>query len=180
MVHMCTRAVLFQLSRLYGLTNSQQLLSGRELGGGEKMASEDEKAEAQETFNFFDKDRDGKISLDELKNMVMLLSGETATEEGINEMLKNVDLNGDGEIDFEEFYAAMKKDSITVTEELEEAFKVFDKDNDGFISPEELRSTVESMGETVSKEEIDAMIEKADLNGDGKISICEFVKIYSE
>ena len=180
MVHMCTRAVLFQLSRLYGLTNSQQLLSGRELGGGEKMASEDEKAEAQETFNFFDKDRDGKISLDELKNMVMLLSGETATEEGINEMLKNVDLNGDGEIDFEEFYAAMKKDSITVTEELEEAFKVFDKDNDGFISPEELRSTMESMGETVSKEEIDAMIEKADLNGDGKISICEFVKIYSD
>ena len=180
MVHMCTRAVLFQLSRLYGLTNSQQLLSGRELGGGEEMASEDEKAEAQETFNFFDKDRDGKISLDELKNMVMLLSGETATEEGINEMLKNVDLNGDGEIDFEEFYAAMKKDSITVTEELEEAFKVFDKDNDGFISPEELRSTMESMGETVSKEEIDAMIEKADLNGDGKISICEFVKIYSD
>ena len=95
-------------------------------------------------------------------------------------MLKNVDLNGDGEIDFEEFYAAMKKDSITVTEELEEAFKVFDKDNDGFISPEELRSTMESMGETVSKEEIDAMIEKADLNGDGKISICEFVKIYSD
>ena len=58
-VRMC-RAVLFQLSRLYGLTNSQQLLSGRparELGGGEKMASQDEKAEAQETFNFFDKDR---------------------------------------------------------------------------------------------------------------------------
>merc|ERR1712001_625605 len=60
-------------------------------------------------------------------------------------MLKNVDLNGDGEIDFEEFYAAMKKDSNTVTEELEEAFKVFDKDNDGFISPEELRGTMESM-----------------------------------
>ena len=31
------------------------------------------------------------------------------------------------------------------------------------------------MGETISKEEIDVMIEKADLNGDGKICICDFL-----
>ena len=69
---------------------------------------------------------------------------------------------------------------VQVTEELEEIFQVFDEDLDGFISPEEMISTMESMGGTISKEEIDAMIEKADLNGDGKISICEFVKIYSD
>ena len=144
------------------------------------MASEDEKAEAQETFNFFDKDRDGKISLDELKNMVMLLSGETATEEGINEMLKNVDLNGDGEIDFEEFYAAMKKDSITVTGELEEAFKVFDKDNDGFISAAELRHVMTNLGEKLTEEEVNEMIREADANGDGRINYDEFIKIMSQ
>ena len=132
------------------------------------MASEDEKAEAQETFNFFDKDRDGKISLDELKNMVMLLSGETATEEGINEMLKNVDLNGDGEIDFEEFYAAMKKDSITVTEELEEAFKVFDKDNDGFLSTDELRKIMKGR---MNKKDVDLMVKEADKECNGFINL---------
>ena len=62
---------------------------------------------------------------------------------------------------------------VQVTEELEEVFQVFDEDLDGFISPEE-------MGETISKEEINAMIEKADLNGDGKIIICEFLKIYND
>ena len=45
---------------------------------------------------------------------------------------------------------------------------------------EEVISTMESMGETISKEEINAMIEKADLNGDGKIIICEFLKIYND
>ena len=142
------------------------------------MASvDDEKAEAQETFNFFDKDHDGKISLDEFRNVVMLLC-DTATDEDITEMLKEVDLNGDGEIDFEEFYAAVKKESTP--EGIEEAFKTFDKNKDGFITAEELRRTMESMGERVSKEEIDEIIEKADLNGDGKISIEEFLKLYRD
>ena len=142
------------------------------------MAGVDEdKAEAQETFNFFDKDHDGKISLDEFRNVVMLLC-DTATDEQITEMLKEVDLNGDGEIDFEEFYAAVKKESTP--EGIEEAFVHFDKNKDGFISAEELRRTMEQMGERVSKEEIDAIIEKADLNGDGKISIEEFLKLYRD
>ena len=142
------------------------------------MASvDDQKAEAQETFNFFDKDHDGKISLDEFRNVVMLIC-DTATEEDITEMLKEVDSNGDGEIDFEEFYAAVKKESTP--EGIEEAFKTFDKNKDGFITADELRRTMESMGERVSKEEIDEIIAKADLNGDGKICIEEFLKLYRD
>ena len=142
------------------------------------MASvEEEKAEAEETFNFFDKDHDGKISLDEFRNVLMLIC-DTATDEDITEMLKEVDLNGDGVIDFEEFYAALKKESTP--EGIEEAFKTFDQNKDGFISAEELRRTMEGMGERVSKEEIDEIIEKVDLNGDGKISIEEFLKLYRD
>ena len=107
-----------------------------------------------------------------------MLLCDTATDEQITEMLKEVDLNGDGEIDFEEFYAAVKKESTP--EGIEEAFIHFDKNKDGFISAEELRRTMEQMGERVSKEEIDAIIEKADLNGDGKISIEEFLKLYKD
>ena len=144
------------------------------------MASVDdeEKADAQETFNFFDKDHDGKISLDEFRNVVMLITDEQITEEQITEMLKEVDLNRDGEIDFEEFYTAVKKESTP--EGIEEAFKTFDKNKDGFITAEELRRTMESMGEKVTKEEIDDIIQTADLNGDGKISIEEFLKIYRD
>ena len=107
------------------------------------MTSVDERADAQETFNLFDKDQDGKISLDELRTAMMAICGR-ATEEDIARILKAVekkdwkhfkrwqriilkaaDVNGDGEIDFEEFYAALTKK--TTEEDIEKAFKVFDK-----------------------------------------------------
>ena len=76
------------------------------------MASvdEEEKADARENFNLFDKDHNGKISLEEFRNVVMLITDGQITDEQITDMLKEVDLNGDGEIDFEEFYTAVKKD----------------------------------------------------------------------
>ena len=51
------------------------------------MTSVDERADAQETFNLFDKDQDGKISLDELRTAMMAICG-MATEEDIARILK--------------------------------------------------------------------------------------------
>ena len=60
-------------------------------------------------------------------------------------------------------------------EELLEAFKVFDTNNDGFISPEELRHVMANLGENLKDDEIDEMIKEADKNGDGKVDYDEFV-----
>ena len=49
-------------------------------------------------------------------------------------------------------------------------FKVFDKDNDGFISPFELRFVMQNLGEELSEHEVREMIQEADLDGDGKVN----------
>ena len=54
------------------------------------MTSVDERADAQETFNLFDKDQDGKISLEELRTAMMAICGR-ATEEDIARILKAVE-----------------------------------------------------------------------------------------
>ena len=54
------------------------------------MTSVDERADAQETFNLFDKDQDGKISLDELRTAMMAICGR-ATEEDIARILKAIE-----------------------------------------------------------------------------------------
>ena len=51
-------------------------------------------------FETFDKDKSGKISSDELKQ-VMCLLGENLTDSEIDEMIREADMDGDGQINFE-------------------------------------------------------------------------------
>ena len=62
-------------------------------------------------------------------------------------------------------------------EELKEAFRVFDKDGNGFISAAELRHIMTNLGEKLTDEEVDEMIREADIDGDGQINYEEFVKV---
>ncbi|KAF5185727.1 Calmodulin [Thalictrum thalictroides] len=62
-------------------------------------------------------------------------------------------------------------------EELKEAFRVFDKDQNGFISAAELRHVMTNLGEKLTDEEVDEMIREADVDGDGQINYEEFVKV---
>lgn len=70
------------------------------------MQSQDKDEEIIEAFKVFDRDGDGKISKQELY-LVMKALGENLTEEEIEEMIREADINGDGEIDFYEFKAMM-------------------------------------------------------------------------
>ena len=61
------------------------------------------------------------------------------------------------------------KDADT-EEEMREAFRVFDKDGNGYISSAELRHVMTNLGERLSEEEVDEMIQKADVDGDGHVN----------
>jgi calcium-dependent protein kinase len=61
----------------------------------------------QSAFKMFDKDGSGLISATEIKEVLGF--GKTLSEEAVNEIVKQVDANGDGEISFEEFAQMMKR-----------------------------------------------------------------------
>ena len=60
--------------------------------------------------------------------------------------------------------------SYTSEEEIREAFRVFDKDGNGFISAAELRHVMTNLGEKLTDEEVDEMIREADIDGDGQVN----------
>jgi calmodulin len=135
-------------------------------------------AEFKEAFSLFDKDGDGCITTKEL-GTVMRSLGQNPTEAELQDMINEVDADGNGTIDFPEFLNLMAKKmkDTDSEEELKEAFRVFDKDQNGFISAAELRHVMTNLGEKLTDEEVDEMIREADVDGDGQINYEEFVKV---
>ena len=135
-------------------------------------------AEFKEAFSLFDRDGDGSITTNEL-GTVMRSLGQNPTEAELQDMINEVDVDGNGTIDFPEFLSLMarKMKETDTEEELMEAFRVFDRDGNGFISAAELRHVMTNLGEKLTNEEVDEMIKEADLDGDGAINYEEFVRM---
>ncbi|KAH9687928.1 calmodulin-like protein 11 [Citrus sinensis] len=138
----------------------------------EDVLPEDQIAEFQEAFSMLDKDGD------ELASAIKSLD-QNPTEEELRNMINEVDLDGNGTIEFLEFLKLMatKMKENEAQEELKEAFKVFDKDQDGYISPNELRHVMMNLGEKLTDEELEQMILEADLDGDGQVNYEEFARM---
>jgi calmodulin len=140
--------------------------------------TEEQIAEFREAFSLFDRDGDGSITTKELATVIRSL-GQNPTEAEIQDMINEVDTDGNGTIDFREFLDLMahKIKDLDSDEELREAFKVFDKDQNGYISAAELRHVMINLGEKLTEEEVELMIKEADTDGDGQVNYEEFVRM---
>jgi calmodulin len=109
--------------------------------------------------------------------------GQNPTEAELQDMIAEVDTDNNGTIDFNEFVNLMLRKKNDADEgadpekELKEAFKIFDKDGNGFISAAELRHVMTNLGEKLTDEEVDQMIKEADTNGDGQVDYNEFARM---
>ena len=94
--------------------------------------------------------------------------------------MKEYDTNSDKVISFEEFLRIVADhlyDKNKFEADVRGAFLRFDKDRSGFVTREELKKAMRELGEKLAEDEIDEMMREADINGDSKISLQEFVNI---
>ncbi|XP_060570280.1 uncharacterized protein LOC132728623 isoform X2 [Ruditapes philippinarum] len=141
--------------------------------------TEDKLKEYQEAFKLYDKDNDGIISIQKL-GRVLRAMGLNPTEIEVQEMIDEVDSEGTGNLDFESFLnilASRKFDDEDHEDALKEAFRMFDRDGNGYIDAEELRICMINLGEKLTLEEVEEMIREVDIDYDGRMDYQEFVKL---
>jgi len=94
-------------------------------------------------------------------------------------MIADIDKDGNGSIDFDEFLAMMtsKMGERDSREEILKAFRLFDDDETGKISFKNLKRVAKELGENMTDEELQEMIDEADRDGDGEVSEEEFYRI---
>jgi calmodulin len=134
--------------------------------------------EYRDAFEMFDKNKNGTITAKELAAVMRSLN-QDPTDQELNDMIQEVDFDGNGKIDFEEFVALMNRRNkeTDIEEEVINAFRIFDKDNLGMISSTELRHIMTTLGDKLTEEEVEEMIREADIDGDGYINYEEFVRM---
>ena len=117
----------------------------------------------------FDKDRDGQISMPEVRQVVMAM-GQTPNDERIEALFKQVDLDGNGLIDYDEFVRLVEERVRAQPDdtEMRAMFEAFDKDKNGYIDKQELMTTFAEIELPVSEQEVADMMRAADIQ-DGRI-----------
>eukprot|EP00388_Colpodella_angusta_P021871 GDKJ01055713.1.p1 GENE.GDKJ01055713.1~~GDKJ01055713.1.p1 ORF type:complete len:555 (-),score=139.23 GDKJ01055713.1:126-1718(-) len=130
----------------------------------------------RDLFFKLDQDGDGIVDVADLKVYLSNEHPEDALdEETLSKLLKSVDMNRSGRIDYSEFLAAMIQQEVYGQDHLcRLAFQAFDPADTGYITSEGLRYVLgKTLGEQ-TLEEYKQMIFEVDANKDGKIDFAEF------
>mmetsp|Transcript_145451 Transcript_145451/g.205953 ORF Transcript_145451/g.205953 Transcript_145451/m.205953 type:complete len:141 (+) Transcript_145451:32-454(+) len=134
-------------------------------------------ADLKEGFTLFDKKGDSKIAAKDIGTVLRSL-GLNPTQSKVETIITELG-GGESRISFEEFmpiYNDAKSSNPTGTQaDFVEGLKVFDKDGGGQISASELRHVLTSLGEKLTDDEVDALLENLNITSTGSVNCSEFV-----
>lgn len=142
--------------------------------------SAEEINEFREIFNLVDLDRGGTISKDELQQLMVTLGLKPSKEE-IDAMVDEIDSDGNGEIDFDEFVTVMsRKVNTTYTPmQVKSAFRVFERDAPpGFVKMSTLEQALTTYGsEKLSLADAQELLAQIEPDDNGMVNYTEFVNM---
>lgn len=134
--------------------------------------------EFREAFTLYD-NGSGNIPHDKL-NTVMRALGLSPSEKELQEITHLLDPSNSGNISLNSFVNEMRnrcKAGDSNMEEYLDSFRLFDRDMDGWISTEELKHIMTTLGERLSDTEVEDMLKEADPQGKGQIHYETFIRM---
>merc|ERR1712039_347052 len=135
---------------------------------------EEQVMEIKDAFDLFDKDRSGEITIGEMLEAMRSLGYDVEHGEAA-EHVKNLDKDGSGALEFNEFYELLtaRFSENTTRDELQRVFTLFDTDKTGEISLANMRA----IADQVSDDELGDIVLKNDMNNDGQLTFDDFYNV---
>ncbi|XP_054274191.1 troponin C, isoallergen Bla g 6.0201-like [Macrosteles quadrilineatus] len=148
----------------------------------DEILTEEQIAILKSAFNAFDQEGTGSISM-EMVGTILELMGWSMTPAELKEVVDEVDADGSGWLEFEEFCQLASKfvmedeDGGNIEEELREAFRMYDKEGEGYITTDVLKEIFRELDRTITEEDLNSMIEEIDSDGSGTVDYEEFMEV---
>ncbi|KAG7155394.1 Troponin C-like 10 [Homarus americanus] len=135
----------------------------------------------QKAFDSFDTDSKGFIT-PETVGVILRMMGVKISEKNLQEVISETDEDGSGELEFEEFVELAAKflieeDEEALKAELREAFRVYDKGGNGYITTDVLKEILRELDNRLTEEDLDSIIEEVDEDGSGTLDFDEFMQM---
>merc|ERR1712190_582499 len=141
--------------------------------------NEDQIKALRETFMSLDKNGDGCLTVVEMKEGIAK-AGLKDIPQDLQQIMMDIDSDGSGQIDYTEFLAATLDKRLYLQEDVcWSAFRLFDRNGDGQISQDELKTVLHSddVADVCGAQAIAEIMKETDNNGDGVIDFKEFMEM---
>lgn len=142
-----------------------------------QLLTQEQTAQIRDVFRSLDRNGDGRLSKDELLLAYRQHNTEEQTQEIVENVMRKVDVDKNGFIDYSEFLAAsINVQTLTSKANLEQAFRLFDKDGSGKITIQEVKEILGG-DQQVSDSAWQQIMKEVDANSDGEIDLKEFISM---
>jgi len=135
----------------------------------------------RKAFDSFDTEHLGYITA-ETVGAILRMMGVKISEKNLQEVIAETDEDGSGQLEFEEFVDLSAKflveeDEEALKAELKEAFRIYDKEGNGFITTDVLREILIEIDNKLTPTDLDGIIEEVDEDGSGTLDFDEFMEM---
>lgn len=135
----------------------------------------------RKAFDSFDIDKKGAISVETVSSILRMM-GIKVSDASLKSIIDDIDEDGSGMLEFEEFCDLSAKflveeDEESLKAELKEAFRIYDKEGNGYITTSVLKEILKELDNKLTDTDLDGIIEEVDEDGSGTLDFDEFMEM---
>ncbi|XP_059616182.1 troponin C-like [Phlebotomus argentipes] len=131
-------------------------------------------------FSMFDSGKTGRIEKEKVRTILNTL-GHTYDDSELESLLVAEDAEGSGKLDFDAFCRVAgrfaEEDDEALQKELKEAFRLYDKEGNGYIPTSSLREILAALDDQLTSDQLNEMIAEIDTDSSGTVDFDEFMEM---